>query len=52
MGSTPGAGKRPQRKENGLTTEDWGDFDGPALLFGGPVSNLQALAAVLAQGAF
>ncbi|MEM1314221.1 MAG: metallophosphoesterase family protein [Pseudomonadota bacterium] len=34
-----------------MTTEDWGEFDGPALLFGGPVSNLQALEAVLAAGA-
>lgn len=46
-----GSGQAFEAEENGLRTEDWGEFDGPALLLGGPVGNLQALQAALAEGA-
>ncbi|MEO0681576.1 MAG: metallophosphoesterase family protein [Pseudomonadota bacterium] len=33
----------------GMQAEDWGEIEGPALLFGGPVGNLQALEALQAE---
>lgn len=34
-----------------MTDIDWGEIDGPVLLFGGPYSNLQALEALIAEAA-